>query len=85
MPLFTAANAAANQLASAQARKANNAVKKRQRPLPQALDLQEALANAAAALSADVPNCTQREERARVASAIASVAKGRRKWMILGG
>lgn len=48
----------------------------RKRARAQAADLQLALHSAGMALSQDVPLCTEREERARVASALASVAKG---------
>lgn len=42
----------------------------------QALDLQRGLHLASVALTEDLPECRAKDERARVASALASVAKG---------
>lgn len=68
-----------NQQTSAEARKKSLRTRRDNARRPakaQALDIQHALHFACKLLKQDLPECEEREERARVASALASVAKG---------
>ena len=71
-PEFTAQTSIAARANSLRTRRNN-----RRTPVKtQASDIQHALHKASKLLSGDIESCKEKEERARVASALASVAKG---------